>query len=308
VLDFDGTRRGRRRDAALSAGIILLGLVLYALPEAYQRPVRETVRGTVMRPFLAGQVQVADRRSRMADITVIRSQRDSLAAVAAAQATLAEENRRLRALLGLVDRTGDAFIPTDLLRLGVGAAESTFMIAAGSEQSVRVGSPVIAPEGLLGMVREVQATRAHAIDWTHPDFRVSAMTAEGDAYGQIEPRRGRYREEDLLALTGAPFHTDIQPGRRIVSSGRGGVYPRGILIGTVIGIEEADTGWRKSYLVRPAVRPEAVSQVLVGIAPGGGMDLGEIWHVTAPPDTLLDLAGDTLVTRATNAGTGAANR
>jgi rod shape-determining protein MreC len=299
VLDFDGSRRVRRRDLVISGVVILLGLALFALPPAHQQPIRETIRGTVMSPFLAGQVQIAERRARLSDITVIRSQRDSLAALAAAQATLAEENRRLRSLLGLAGRAGDDFVPTNLLRLGVGAAESTFMISAGSDQGVRPGSPVIAPDGLLGMVREVESNRAHALDWTHPDFRVSAMTAEGDAYGIVEPRRGRYREEDLLALTGAPFHADIQPGRRIVTSGRGGVYPRGILVGTVIGIEEADTGWRKSYLIRPAVRPEAVSQVLVGTRPGGFSDLSELWHVTAPPDTLVGgFAGDTIVARA----------
>jgi rod shape-determining protein MreC len=302
VLDFDGSRRTRRRDVVVSAVVLAAGLALYALPAAHQRPVREAIRGTVLSPFLAGQVQIAERRARLGDITVIRSQRDSLAALAAAQATLAEENRRLRSLLGLANRAGDDFVPTNLLRLGVGAAESTFMIAAGSEQGVRVGSPVIAPDGLLGMVREVESSRAHAIDWTHPDFRVSAMTAEGDAYGTVEPRRGRFREDDLLALTGAPFHADIQPGRRIVSSGRGGVYPRGILVGTVIGIEEADAGWRKSYLVRPAVRPEAVSQVLVGVLPGGRTDLSELWHVTAPPDTIGVFPGDTLIARTDLAG------
>jgi rod shape-determining protein MreC len=302
VLDFDGTRRVRRRDSVVAGVILLLGFVLYLLPPAHQQPVREAIRGTVLRPFLAFQVQIAERRNRMADITVIRSQRDSLAALAAAQATLAEENRRLRSLLGLAGRAGEEFVPADLLRLGVGAAESTFMIAAGADQGVRVGSPVIAPEGLLGMVREVEPNRAHAIDWTHPDFRVGAMTAEGDAYGMVEPRRGRYREEDLLALTGAPFHTDIRPGRRIVTSGRGGVYPRGILVGTVIGIEEADTGWRKSYLIRPAVRPEAATQVLVGVAPVAHADLSELWHVSAPPDTLFRFPADTVIARANGAG------
>jgi rod shape-determining protein MreC len=114
---------------------------------------------------------------------------------------------------------------------------------------------------------------------------VSAMTADGQAYGFIEPRRGRFREEDLLALTGSPFQVDVRPGRRVVSSGRGGLFPRGVMIGTVIGIEEADTGWRKSYLVRPAVRPEAAVHVLVGTREGVH-DLSEAWQVSAPPDPL----------------------
>jgi hypothetical protein len=56
-------------------------------------------------------------------------------------------------------------------------------------------------------------------------------------------------------------------------------------VGTVLGIEEADTGWRKSYLLRPAVRPEAARHVLVGIAPAG--DLSDVWHTAAPPDPAL---------------------
>jgi rod shape-determining protein MreC len=285
VLDFDGTRRTRRRDAAIALLIALAALTLYLLPPVYQAPIREGLQSTVLMPFLAAQHRIAERRSRMGDITTIRSQRDSLLAVVAAQATLAEENQRLRSLLSLVNRTGNGFIPADLLRLGVGTAESTFMISVGADHGVRIESPVMAPEGLLGVVRAVGPNRAHAVDWTHPEFKASAMTAEGDAYGIVEARRGRYREEDLLVLTGAPFHIDIQPGRRIVTSGRGGVYPRGVPVGTVIGIDEADTGWRKSYLIRPAVRPESVSQVLVGV--GDVPDMSDVWHVSAPQDTLL---------------------
>ena len=37
-----------------------------------------------------------------------------------------------------------------------------------------------------------------SIDWTNPDFRASAMTADGRAYGIVEPRRGRFREEPGL--------------------------------------------------------------------------------------------------------------
>jgi rod shape-determining protein MreC len=165
----------------------------------------------------------------------------------------------------------------------VDGAESTFMLNVGHAEGVRAGSPVLAPEGLVGVVMDVQDHSALAMDWTHPDFRASAMTIDGKAYGIVEPRRGRYREEDLLALTGAPFHTDLQPGTPIVTSGRGQVYPRGIPLGVVLGIEDADTGWRKSYLIRPAVRPEAVVHVLIGTTPE--TDVSRLWNTTLPPDT-----------------------
>ncbi|MBX6362578.1 MAG: rod shape-determining protein MreC [Gemmatimonadetes bacterium] len=284
---FGGTRGGRRRDAVIAGGVLLLALLLFFLPAAFQRPIRAAVRSTVLRPFLAGQATLVERREESVDVSVLSAQRDSLAALVAAQASLAEENRRLRALLGLRERAGAKFLPAEVLRPGVQGAESTFFLALGSADGVQVGSPVIAAAGLVGVVRDVGTHTSQAIDWTHPDFRASAMTADGAAYGIVEPRRGgAFREFDMLSLTGAPFHTDIAPGTRVVTSGRGGIFPRGIPIGTVVGIEEADTGWRKSYLLKPAVRPAEASHVLVGVQTAEqGADLSALWHVTAPPDT-----------------------
>lgn len=284
MLDFDGTRKSRRRDAVIAGGILLVALSLLAMPEDYQRPIRGTLRASILRPFLATQAQIAQRRSRNEDIGALRAQRDSLATIVAAQATLAEENRQLRAALDLRERLGAGFAPASVLRVGLTSAESTFIIDAGTADGVYVGSPVFTAGGLLGLVREVDDNSAQAIDWSHPDFAVGAMTADGDAYGILVPRRGEYREADLLALTGTAFQIDVRPGRRVVTSGRGGVVPRGIFLGTVLGIEEADTGWRKSYLVRPGVRLEAVTHVLVGIRPGEA-DLSDVFNVTAPPDT-----------------------
>jgi rod shape-determining protein MreC len=282
VLDFDGSRKARRRDAALAGGILLLALVILILPEVYKQPVRNALRSTILRPFISAQAQFAERRGQTVDIGDMRAERDSLAALVAATASLAEENRQLRATVGLRDRLQGSFRSANVLRVGTAGAESTFLIDIGSAEGVREGSPIITPDGLLGIVWEVKEHIAQAIDWTHPQFVVSAMTANGSSYGLVEARRGRFREEDLLVLTGAPFHSDIQPGSRVVTSGRGELFPRGVMVGTILGIEDADTGWRKSYLIRPAVRPESAGQVLVGIGPAG--DLSDLWHVAAPPD------------------------
>ena len=285
MLDFDGTRKARRRDAALAAVILVIALLLMALPAEYQRPLRNTVRSTVLRPFLAAQSQIVQRRTRLADVGVLRAQRDSLAAVVAAQATLSEENRQLRNALSLSGRLGESFESANVLRAALTSAESTFLIDVGTSAGVYVGAPVITADGLLGLVREVDANSAQVMDWTHDDFQVAAMTADGDAYGLVVSRRGEQREQDLLALTGTAFQVDVRPGERIVSSGRGQLVPRGIPLGAVLGIEEADTGWRKSYLLRPAVRPESARHVLV--ATRQERDLGDVWNVTAPPDSLM---------------------
>ena len=278
---FDGKRRNKRREAAVVAGLLLLALFLFLLPASYQAPVRSVLRGTALKPFLMIQRQVVARRGLNMSVAELRARHDSLAAVSAAQVTLAEENRRLRALLGLRSRAERSFKAAEVMRLGVAGAESTFLLDVGSADGVEVGSPVLTPDGLLGVVWEVDESTSHAIDWTHPEFRASAMTMDGSVYGLVEPRQGEFREEDLLALTGAPFHSDIAAGTRVVTSGRGGIYPRGIPLGTVVGIEEADTGWRKNYLLRPSVRPEAALHVLVGVRVdrGGEGDLTSLWPV-----------------------------
>jgi rod shape-determining protein MreC len=285
---------------------LLLALLLFLLPAQYTAPVRETLRRTIFRPFIALHTRLVGTRPRVGDVSKLSAQRDSLVALVTAQAAIAEENRRLRSALSLSRRIGPGFVSAQVLRLGVAGAESTFLLDAGLEQGVSVGSPVIAPEGLVGVVREVDARSAQAIDWTHPEFRASAMTADGEAYGIVEPRPGRYREEDMLLLTGAPFHSEIRPGARILTSGRGELYPRGVPIGTVVGIQDADTGWRKSYLVRPAARPEGLVQVLVAVTPGRGLDVSAAWR-TMSEDTLLPplriTSPDTITVRPDTTGT-----
>lgn len=273
----------------IAAVLLVLALALLVVPQEYQTVARNAVRATVLKPFLLSQTEIAEIRAERGVLEDVRAQRDSLIAVSIAQRPLVEENRRLRALLGLQERAGPTLIPSELVRLEEPGAESTFFVSVGSDQAVTVGSAVIAPNGLVGVLRQVNARVSQGIDWSHAEFRASAMTDDGEAYGIVEPRRGRFREEDMLALVGAPFHSDIPAGTRVVTSGRGGIFPRGIPVGTVVGIEEADTGWRKSYLLRPAVRPSSAMQVLVlpgGVGSRTAADLRRLWQVSAPPDTV----------------------
>lgn len=282
---FDHSSGRSWRNFGIAALLLAIAVFLSFLPQENQTPIRQAIRGTVLQPFIWGQGELAARTGRSVDVPTLRAERDSLSAVVAAQASLAEENRRLRELMGLRTRAPASFLPAELVRVGTRGGESTFVLNVGREDGVAVSSPVIAAGGLLGVVWEVGSRSSQAIDWTHADFRASAMTADGSAYGIVEPRRGRYREEDQLALVGTPFQVDVRPGTRVVTSGRGGVYPRGILLGTVVGIEDADTGWRKSYLIRPAVRPESATYVLVGIGGDDGIDdLSPLWTGAGTPD------------------------
>jgi rod shape-determining protein MreC len=122
---------------------------------------------------------------------------------------------------------------------------------------------VIAPEGLVGVVDQVDPTMSHAMLWTHPDFRVSAMSPDGTAFGIAQAHLTGATGGYLIELRGVPFRATLKPGAVIVSSGWGGVWPRGIPIGTVLQEIKTSEGWARTYLLRPAVNPADVYSVMI---------------------------------------------
>jgi hypothetical protein len=55
----------------------------------------------------------------------------------------------------------------------------------------------------------------------------------------------------------------------VLSSGLGGVYPKGIPVGTVTSVVREQAGWERVYRLLPAASPGAVAHVLVLISPPG---------------------------------------
>lgn len=265
----DPEEKRARRQGVVALVFCGLAVVILYLPVPQQQQVARTLRASVLRPFIATQSIVARARLRTSEVGRLQEEVDSLVAALMSRSGLAEENSRLRALLRLSGRLDGEYRAANVLRSGTGGSESTFLVDVGRRQGVRKGAPVIMEDGLVGVVREVSGESSIGMDWTHPDFRASAMSVDGEAYGIVEPRRGDFREEDRLILTGTPYHTRLDTGTVVVTSGRGGIYPRGIPIGTVEGLAGAEGGWRKSYWIRPAVRAGEVAHVLVAAAGEG---------------------------------------
>jgi rod shape-determining protein MreC len=57
----------------------------------------------------------------------------------------------------------------------------------------------------------------------------------------------------------------------VLSSGLGGVYPKGIPVGTVTGLAGERAGWERVYRLQPAANPGSVAHVLVLVTPGGDL-------------------------------------
>jgi cell shape-determining protein MreC len=273
-----------RRQVAATVVFVVAALVVTYLPAAGQQQVAAFLRATVLRPFVSTQETIVTARVRASETDQLRQRLDSLVSAMAAQGALAEENRRLRGLLVLSEKLGPTFASATAVRAGTSGSESSFQVDVGAQDGVRPNSPVISARGLVGMIRDVRADHSIGMDWTHPDFRAGAMTADGTTYGVVESRRGRFREEDRLVLNGTAFHTRLEDGTVVVTSGLGGVFPRGVPIGLVNGLAEAEGGWRKSYWLKPLAEPGTATHVLVAVGDlaGAPTDLTPIF----PPDSV----------------------
>ncbi len=276
------SREAKGRRQWPSAGAFLAAALIAAyLPSGAQRGIGFALRRTLLRPFIVLQEGLAAARLRGTRIEVMRAEMDSLVALVSTQAALADENRQLRELLGLAQRLGPAFRPASVVRPGTSGSESVFLLDVGARDGVTVGAPVVNRHGLVGVVREVHASSAVAMDWSHPDFRASAMLADGSGYGIVENRRGASPEADRLLLNGAAYHERVPEGTRVLTSGLGGVFPRGIPIGVVLGLAEAQAQWRKSYWLRPMVELGSITHVLVAVTTDAARtserDLSDAW-------------------------------
>lgn len=294
-----GARTDTRVDTAVAAGCVLVALVLLILPDAPRAGIAGTIRGSIVAPLVATQQRAGlarrafvehDSLVRIADSIIQRSQRlDANAA----------ENDRLRRLLGLGRALRWGFVPAEAL-VGRGMGDDhTLVLSAGRRAGIERLSAVVAAEGLVGVVQDVDELSSVAITWPHPDFRVSVTSADGAAFGIVAAYQGQGDEGYLLELRGVPFRAQIRAGTPIVSSGLGGIFPRGILVGTVLRQLDATSGWTRTYLVRPSVRPSDITSVMVLSPERNAEGVESVW---APAVDALNQriigAGDSVARRA----------
>lgn len=272
-----GARSDLRGDTAVAVVCACAALVLLLLPPARRDPVAGAIRGSVMAPAVFLQGRVAGTRRALADTRHLERLADSLARRNQALEAAAAEAAQLRGVLGLQGRLAWGATPAEALAHPAYGEEHTRVLTVGTRDGIEVMSPVVAPEGIVGLVSQVEDRTALAITWAHPDFRVSAMSEDGNAMGIVTAHRGGGAGRWLMEMRGVPFRSVLRPGTRIVSSGMGGVFPRGIPVGVVQQVLEDQGGWVRTYLLTPAVRPTDVTLVSVLARPRVAAGLDSVW-------------------------------
>jgi rod shape-determining protein MreC len=303
------TRFGSKLDLFLFGVCAALALVATILPPNLHRPISASLRRSVVAPLIG--LQQGAERWRSAWVTSHQRAlaRDSLAIGASEANALRVENDRLRRALGLGQRLQWGFVPAEALHGGTTTDQFERVLTAGSNAGVIVGSPVVAPEGLVGTVQTVDPKISVAIIYPHSEFRASAMAADGSAFGIVSPHisgaadeapvtRQRVRPDRfMLELRGVPFRRNLPMGTLIVTSGLGGTYPSGIPVGTIVAELKTPEVWARTYLLRPVVNPSEITSVMILSAPKVRDGTGAVWEAPAAIDSAIRgvvAAGDSM--------------
>lgn len=145
-----------------------------------------------------------------------------------------------------------------VISLTTEASNSTVVIDLGSKDGIKPDMSVISVEGLVGVISQVSnftstvklMTMMDANDPnSQPPIAATVLDKEQDSFGMIESYD---QQTGLLEMNKIPVGDPIAEGDTVISSGIGGVYPRGLTIGTVKSVKVGEFGYTSTALIEPA--------------------------------------------------------
>lgn len=174
------------------------------------------------------------------------------------------ENERLRNLLGLREKRRDLVLESATVTARSATNwESTLTISKGSTMGVKAGDCVVDDYGnLVGVVGEVGLNYAVVVTLIDSSIDMGALLERTDGAAILE---GDFAlmEEEKVKLTYLPENVEIMAGDAVLTSGKGGVYPAGILAGKVETIHTDASGMSRYAVVAPAADLDSLKQVFV---------------------------------------------
>ena len=178
-------------------------------------------------------------------------------------AEIMAENVRLRTMLDYKKVTTQFdFVTATVVARDQGTWNSTIIINRGTADGIAKDMPVVTPQGLVGSVVNVyphvakvqlilDARSAVGTLVQRPESRVAAIV-EGSSATPLTPR-----------MVNIARDADIIKSDKLITSGFGGIYPKGLLIGEVVDVVNEEGGLLKYAYLRPAVDFDRLEEVLV---------------------------------------------
>lgn len=188
----------------------------------------------------------------------LKKQIDELNAIIISYREGYQEAQRLKKLLSITENSNDRFIAAKVIGREQAAISRTVRINKGFSDGLKKGMPVVAPPGLIGRLIDVSWNVSRVLLFHDENSHVDAIVQRSRTQGIIGGVGSRGMVLKYISKT-----QDVQEGDVVVSSGMGGVFPKGWLIGKVIHVDRQEAGLFLKIKVAPFVDFSKLEEVLV---------------------------------------------
>jgi rod shape-determining protein MreC len=171
-------------------------------------------------------------------------------------------NERLRALLNFKKSIATPLLPAQVVAFDPSGWFQTILIDKGRNDGVVQDMAVVSAEGLVGRIIGVGSHHAKVLLILDGNSAVDGYIQRSRARGVLV---GLGLE--LCLLKYVQRNEDVQVGDQVISSGMGGVFPKGLHVGTVQEVVRGSSGLFQRVEVKPAVNFSRLEEVLVVIQP-----------------------------------------
>ncbi len=194
----------------------------------------------------AAEESSSDNAASEGTLTALREQNEQLVAQLTSSEEIRLENERLRGLLNLRDIYDIRGVAGRVIGRSTDAWNQDITLDVGSSSGVETGLTVMGPTGVVGQVISVSAGSCRVRLLTDPQSGAAAMIQSSRAEGIV---RGSL--DGLLYLENIGADVNIQVGDVVLTSGLGGSYTRGLVIGTVARVEGSAGKDTRKIVVAP---------------------------------------------------------
>jgi rod shape-determining protein MreC len=260
--------------------VMTAGIVLLSLPTRVNSQLKWVVAGIFL-PFLGLAEAVDEKAESLQSIVVskqellrenqqLRRELQNLKIALLKKQAIASENNLFREQLGWRENLPWRLIPARVLVKDPTNWWRSLYINLGSEDGVVENAPILSPLGLVGKIEQVESHRSLVRLVGDQHCKVAAMLADSPhqgsdetAQGTIMPGADTSLNPRLVDFHHLPVGTEPEPGTKVITSGLGGGFPRGIPVGQIIDSRSSSSGLFAEARVRLAVDLNRLEMVWV---------------------------------------------
>lgn len=177
--------------------------------------------------------------------------------------SIEEENRELRDLLKLNSSSNYRLLTARQVARDVNGWWQMSRIDKGSKHGVQADLPIISPEGLVGQTVGVSSETSDVLFLTNPKVRIAARLTRSEVFGIVRGQGVSWQGDAKCRMDFIMNTAEVNRADEVITSGLGGVYPAGLVIGYVENVQTDPSGLFQYAEIIPAADFRALDLVFI---------------------------------------------